>query len=75
MLSPKIRKLIEEDRPYLEALEEYDRTGKLRKVSYKERLDITIDENILKAIREYCKENNIKVSNFIENLIKKELKL
>lgn len=71
----KIRKIIQEDRPYLDALLEYERTGKLRKVSYKERIDITIDENILKAIRTYCKENNIKVSNFIEKLVKKELKL
>ena len=70
----RINKTIQEDKPYIDALLEYERTGKLKKVSYKERLDITLDEGVLKALKSYCKERNIKVSNLIEQLIKKELK-
>src|SRR3989344_4339275 len=53
-----------------EALAEYDRTGKLPKVSYKKRIDVTIDPNLLRKIKEYCKKNNIKLSNLIENQLK-----
>jgi len=53
-----------------EALAEYDRTGKLPKLSYKKRIDVTIDANLLRKIKEYCRKNNIKLSNLIENQLK-----
>ena len=71
----RINKTIQEDKPYLDALLEYERRGKLKKVYYKERLDITVDEGVLKALKSYCKERGIKVSNFIEQLIKEKLKI
>ena len=43
----RINKTIQEDKPYIDALLEYERTGKLKKVSYKERLDITIEEGVV----------------------------
>ncbi|HLD16040.1 MAG TPA: hypothetical protein VJB94_05725 [Candidatus Nanoarchaeia archaeon] len=36
----------------------------------KKRADFTIDQELLERFRGYCKQNNIKMSNVIENLIK-----
>lgn len=70
----KIRKIVKENKAYLEALEELDRTGKLRKVRYKERVNFTIDELILNEFRKYCEREGYKMSTIIEKLIEKELK-
>ena len=56
-----------------DALEEYDRTHKLRKINYKERANFTIDSNLLKDFREYCKKNSMKMSSKIEQFMKEEL--
>ena len=70
----KARKIIKENRAYLEALEELDRTGKLRKVRYKERVNFTIDEIILNNFRDYCRKKGYKMSNVVEQLINDLLK-
>lgn len=62
--------IFEEHAEAFEALAEYDRTGKLPKISYKKRIDITIDANLLRKVKEYCKKTNIKLSNLIENQLK-----
>jgi len=36
----------------------------------KERISITLDKNLLNKIDKTCKENYMKVSNYIEKLIK-----
>ncbi|MEK6923476.1 MAG: hypothetical protein AABW84_02185 [Nanoarchaeota archaeon] len=64
------KKRFEKHADLFEALAEYDRTGKLPKLSYKKRIDVTIDAAILRKVKEYCKKNNIKVSNLIENKLK-----
>ena len=40
----------------------------------KQRINITIDENLIKKFQEYCKKRAMKVSSKIELLIEKELK-
>ena len=50
------------------ALAEYDRTGKLPKISYKKRIDITIDAKLLRELKEYCQTNNLKLSQLLEKL-------
>ena len=55
-------------------LEEYDKTHKLRKDSYKKKIDLTIDTQIWNRFKAHCREKNIKMSNVVENLIKKEIK-
>ena len=55
------------------ALEEYDRTHKLRKDSYKKKIDLTIDSRVWNQFKAYCREKNVKMSNVVENLIKKEI--
>ncbi len=71
----KIRELIIKNKDFLEALEEFDRTGQLRKVKYKERATFTIDSDLLAELHLYCEEHNLKMSSVIENILKKELKL
>lgn len=76
MLSKKkITDLVEENKDFLEALEEFDRTGQLRKVSYKERVTFTIDEDLIAKFRAYCKKNDLKMSTLVEKLIKVELEI
>ncbi len=70
----KIKKIVKENKPYLEALEELDRTGKLRKISYKERVNFTIDENILNKFRNYCEKKGYKMSNLVERMMIEKLK-
>ena len=57
-----------------DALEEYDRTHRLRKINYKERANFTIDSNLMKRFREYCRKKGMKMSTKIEQFIEKELK-
>ena len=56
-----------------EALAEYDRTGKLPKLNYKKRIDITIDAKLLRQLKEYCQKHGLKLSQLIEKNLKKFL--
>ena len=70
-----ISKTIEKKHPYIfKALEEYDKIHKLRKERYKKKIDLTIDSQIWNRFKAYCREKNVKMSNVVENLIKKEIK-
>jgi len=73
-LAERAKKLIEKKQDLFIALEEMDRTGKLSKLRYKKRQNFTIDEELMKKFREYCKKKGIKMSTKIEELIKRELK-
>ena len=53
-----------------EALAEYDRTGKLPKLNYKKRIDITIDARLLRLLKEYCREKDLKLSQLIESRLR-----
>ena len=69
----KARKEIAKNQDMINAFEEYDRTGKLRKISYKARANFTVDENLFNRFRSYCKNNAINMSAKIESFMKKEL--
>ena len=74
MLSEKkIKELVDKNKDLLEALEEFDRTGKLRKVKYKEKVTFTIDMDVMKKFRQYCEEQGVKMSAVLERLVRKEL--
>ena len=66
----KAKRVIKDNEDSLRALEEYDRTRKLRKTKYKGRYNFTLDEDLMIAFRSYCIKHNIKLSNEIEELIK-----
>ena len=57
-----------------DALEEYDRTHRLKKINYKERANFTIDSTLLQSFRAYCRKKGIKMSTKIEQFIVEELK-
>ena len=56
------------------ALEEYDRTRRLKKINYKERVNFTIDHNLIIQFRSYCRKKRIKMSTKMEDAIREELK-
>ena len=70
----KAKKVIAKNQDALNALEELDRTGKLRKTSYKAKVSFTIDEELFNEFRNYCRKNGINMSGKIESYIKEELK-
>ncbi|MBU0535540.1 MAG: hypothetical protein KKE20_01140 [Nanoarchaeota archaeon] len=73
-VADKAKKIINENKGLFETLEELDRTGKLRKESYKGRYNFTIDEDIMNELKSYCMKNNMKMSSVVERLIKEFLK-
>ena len=56
-----------------EALEEFDKTHRLRKVNYKERANFTIDSNILRKYRGYCRKQNYSMSARIQDFMQKDI--
>lgn len=71
----KAKKVIKENQDMLNVFEEFDRTGKMRKRTYKVRANFTIDEDLFNQFRSYCKKNDINMSGRIEKYIKRELKI
>jgi hypothetical protein len=49
-----------------ESLLEFERTKRIPKLYYRKRLNITVDENILRDFREYCRKNNFNMSKLLE---------
>ena len=56
-----------------DALAEYDRTRKLPKTNYRERINLTIDGNLLRKFKAYAQEKGLNMSRVIEKHIKEEL--
>ena len=71
----KIDRIIKENPRAFDALIEFEKTGKLPKTVYRERINLTIDANLLSKFKKYCKENSYNMSGLIEKHIKEELKL
>ena len=69
----KAKKAIEKNQDMLNVLEEFDRTRKMRKISYKKRVNFTVDEDLFNEFRNYCKKNGFSMSNRIESCLRKEL--
>lgn len=56
------------------ALEEYDKTRKLKRWGNKVRANFTLDPILLKSFRDYCQKHGYKMSSLIEMAIKKQLR-
>ena len=67
------KKAIQEHPQAFEALMEFERTGKLPKVNYKIRANFTIDAQLLKKFREYCRLHGKKMSAVLEMHIVEEI--
>ena len=70
----KAKKIIREKPELFAALEKFDRTGKLKKLKYKERATFTVDEELMMKFRSYCEKNNMKMSSVVEDMIKNKVK-
>lgn len=70
----KAKEVIARNQDVLSALEELDRTGRLKKTSYKTKASFTIDEGLFNKFRNYCKKNGINMSGKIENYMREELR-
>ena len=66
------RRIITEKLEVFEALLEFERTKKLPKTTYRQRVNFTIDNNLLIAFKRYCREHNLNMSRIIEKHIKEE---
>ena len=71
----KIDRIIKENPRAFEALLEFEKTGKLSKTVYRDRINLTIDSSLLKKFRKYCQEHGYNMSRLIEKHIKEELEL
>lgn len=67
------KRIIKQNPEVFEALMEFERTKKLLKLTRKERINITIDSDLLRKFRSYCRKNNKVISRVVESYIKKEL--
>ncbi|MBI4139755.1 hypothetical protein HY483_02215 [Candidatus Woesearchaeota archaeon] len=56
------------------ALEEFERTKKIPKFSYRKRLDVTINDNILREFKEHCSKNGLNMSRIVEKFMIEELR-
>lgn len=56
------------------ALEEFERTKRIPKFTYRKRLDVTINENVLRKFKEHCRSRGFNMSRLIEIYMLKELK-
>ena len=70
----RAKKIIKENPRMFDALLEFERTKKLPKLAYRERINLTIDENLLREFKKYCKEQGYNMSRLVEKYIKQELK-
>ena len=72
-IAKKAIEIIKRNPEYFEALVEFEKTGRLPKLSYKERANFTIDADLLRRFRKFCNDRNMKMSSRIEELIRKDI--
>ncbi len=64
------KRITRENPEMFDALLEFERTKKLPRTSYRQRINLTIDSALLRKFKQYCRENSL---NMIEKHIKEEL--
>ena len=69
----RAKKIMAENQHLFLTLEELDRTGRLRKATYKGRYSISVDEDLMAAFRSFCQKNGLKMSSVIEKSIREYL--
>jgi len=67
-------KIIKKYPEVFQALEDYDKTHKLKKIYRRKRLNITIDENVLRDFKEFSRKKSINMSRFVENSMLAKMK-
>lgn len=77
MLSDNVKRaneLINRYPEVFESLVEFERTKKIPKLYRRKRLNITIDENILRSFKSISRRKNLNISRFVENKMIREIK-
>ena len=69
-----IRKVITRYPEVFESLLEFERLKRIPKLYCRQRLNVTIDENILRDFKGYCAKNTLNISRFVERRMLDELK-
>ncbi|MBS3121894.1 hypothetical protein J4434_03360 [Candidatus Woesearchaeota archaeon] len=70
----KAREIIRKNPEIFDALVEFENTKKLPRLSYKKRVNFTLDSYIFKEFNRHCSEQGMKMSTKVETLILNELK-
>lgn len=68
------KKIINKYPEVFESLLEFERTKKIPRLYRRKRLNITINENILKDFKSHCKRKNLNISRLIEEKMLDDLK-
>jgi hypothetical protein len=68
-LADYARKAVSENPEVIEALMEFERSKRVPKTTYRKRIDVTVDESILRRFKELCRRQGIPVSRAIERLM------
>lgn len=71
MRSQAVIRFIHEHPSMFKAMEEFEKTGR---VKLKTRMNFTIDRELARKFREYCKQHNCSMSAELEKAIKNKLK-
>lgn len=67
------RRIIRENPDAFEALMEFERTKRLPRTTYRQRINLTIDNVLLRKFKDYCRTRNLNMSRLLEKHIKEEL--
>ncbi|HIH37449.1 hypothetical protein J4460_03720 [Candidatus Woesearchaeota archaeon] len=76
MQSPNVARAREIIRRYPEVFEsllEFERTKRIRKLYRRRRINLTIDENVLRDFKRYCASASINMSQLVERKMKEEM--
>ena len=68
------KKGIRENPEVFDALLEFERTKRVPKLSYRRRIDITLDESVLRRLRSVSADKGIPLSRFIERALLRALR-
>jgi len=70
----KAKEIVKKYPEVFESLAEYDITRKISKIYKRKRLNITIDENILRDFKHYCEAKGLNMSRLLEKKMLEEMK-
>ena len=68
-LADYAREAIAKNPELIDALMEFERTRRVPKTTYRRRIDITIDEGVLRQFKGLCERQGVTVSRAIERLM------
>ncbi len=68
------KRIIREKPEVFEALLEFERTKKLPKTLYHQRINLTIRNDVLKSFKRYCEERDLNMSAIVESFMQEAVR-